>query len=108
MRTSVRAVLVACVMVAAFPAAARAQIYAWRDAAGNLVLSDRPKDASAQTFSVAGTGRVRTTRAAGGRSTSYDALIEEHAADRGVNVELVRAVIQAESAFNPFARSNKG
>ena len=108
MRTPVRAFLVACVMVAAFPAAARAQIYAWRDAAGNLVLSDRPKDPSALTFSVAGTGRVRTTRAPGGRSTAYDALIEEHASDHGVNVELVRAVIQAESAFNPFARSNKG
>ncbi len=26
------------------PAVAEAQIYAWRDSAGNLVLSDKPKD----------------------------------------------------------------
>src|SRR5262249_39418064 len=101
--------LVASLLMAAFPAAARAQIYAWRDEAGNLVLSDRQKDPSAQTFSVAGTGRVRTTRPAmRGRSTEYDTLIEEHAGDHGLDVGLVRAVIQAESAFNPRARSVKG
>jgi soluble lytic murein transglycosylase-like protein len=109
MRALVRVLLIASLLMAAFPAAARAQIYAWRDAAGNLVLSDRPKDPSAQTFSVAGIGRVRTTRPAmRGRSTEYDTLIKEHAVDHGVDVGLVRAVIQAESAFNPRARSVKG
>jgi len=109
MRSLLRVSLVACLLTAAFPAAARAQIYAWRDASGNLVLSDRPKDPSAQTFSVPGTGRVRTTRQAmRGRSTEYDSLIAEHAADNGVDAGLVRAVIQAESAFNPRARSIKG
>jgi soluble lytic murein transglycosylase-like protein len=109
MRALVRTCLIVALMTAAFPAAADAQIYAWRDPAGNLVLSDRPKDPSATTFSVAGTGQVRTTRQAiRGRSSEYDALIEEHAADHGVDVGLVRAVIQAESAFNPRARSVKG
>jgi soluble lytic murein transglycosylase-like protein len=109
MRALVRVFLIASLLMAAFPAAARAQIYAWRDAAGKLVLSDRPKDPSAQTFSVAGTGQVRTTRPAmRGRSTEYDTLIEEHAVDHRVDVGLVRAVIQAESAFNPRARSVKG
>jgi soluble lytic murein transglycosylase-like protein len=109
MRALVRVSLIACLLVTAFPAAARAQLYAWRDASGTLVLSDRPKDPSARTFSVAGTGQVRTTRQAlRGRSSEYETLIAEHAADHGVDVGLVRAVIQAESAFNPRARSVKG
>ena len=94
-------------MLAATPVAAYAQIYTWRDAAGNLVLSDRPQNAAAATFAVASTSGIRTTRA-GAATTAYDALISSHAAEHGIRAELVRAVIQAESAFNPFAKSVKG
>jgi soluble lytic murein transglycosylase-like protein len=38
----------------------------------------------------------------------FDDLIEQHAADVGVSPDLVRAVIQAESGFNPWAISRKG
>jgi soluble lytic murein transglycosylase-like protein len=105
--------LFAALATAAFlitaPVAASAQIYAWRDGSGNLVLSDRPKDPSARTFAVATTGNLRATRQAGGqRATAYDDFIEKHSAVHGVRPELVRAVIQAESAFNPNARSVKG
>jgi soluble lytic murein transglycosylase-like protein len=98
----------------AFPAVASAQIYVWRDAAGNMVLSDRPRDPSARTFSVPQSSSgpstpLKTTRsAAGWRSAQYDPLIEENAAAHGVNPHLVRAVIQQESGFNPLARSHKG
>ena len=91
------------------PAAARAQIYAWHDANGILVLSDRPKDPSAKTFPVGHTGGFRTTnRGASQRSAPYDDLIEEHSARHALDPGLVRAVIQAESGFNPRARSYKG
>ncbi len=99
----------ACSLLALFPSTAQAQIYAWRDASGTLVLSDRPKDPSAKTYAVARSAAVRVTRPAGRRhSSAYDDVILEHAAAQGVEPELVRAVIQAESAFNPRARSNKG
>lgn len=93
-------------------ASASAQIYVGRDAAGTIVLSDRPLDAQVTTYAVPGTA-YRTTRAAapGGRPDSvslYDELIERHAADHGVRPELVRAVIQVESGFNARARSVKG
>ena len=103
----IRTLVATAVMLAATPVAARAQIYAWRDAAGNLVLSDRPQNAASATFAVASTSGIRTTRA-GAASTAYDALISEHAAQHGIRADLVRAVIQAESAFNPFAKSVKG
>lgn len=43
-----------------------------------------------------------------GRAAEFEALILEHAGAHGVSPELVRAVIQAESAFNPRALSRKG
>ena len=96
-------------VLALTPTPASAQIYVWRDAGGNMVLSDRPKDPSARTYAVATTGGVRVTRPViNRRSAIYDDLIEQHAAAEGVRPELVRAVIQAESAFNPNARSVKG
>jgi soluble lytic murein transglycosylase-like protein len=105
----IRLVLATCVVSATVPATAAAQIYAWRDTSGHLVLSDRPKDPSARTFAVSATGILRVTRPVETRrSTVYDSIIEEHASANGVNAELVRAVIQAESAFNPRARSMKG
>ena len=95
-------------MAAATPVAAYAQIYSWRDATGNLVLSDRPQNAAAATYAVTSTNGIRTTRATTATTTAYDGLISEHAAAHGIRADLVRAVIQAESAFNPFARSVKG
>ena len=38
----------------------------------------------------------------------YDSLVEEHASRHALRPELVRAVIQVESGFNPRARSPKG
>jgi soluble lytic murein transglycosylase-like protein len=107
-KTLLVTIAAAAIWIAA-PAAARAQIYAWHDANGNLVLSDRPKEPSARTFPVGHTGGFRTTnRDATRRSAPYDALIEEHSTAHDVDAGLVRAVIQAESGFNPRARSHKG
>jgi soluble lytic murein transglycosylase-like protein len=104
-----RFALAAVALWIAAPAVAHAQIYAWHDANGNLVLSDRPKDPSARTFAIARNSGFRSTKpVVYRRSAPYDALIEEHAAAQNLDPNLVRAVIQAESAFNPRARSRKG
>jgi soluble lytic murein transglycosylase-like protein len=103
-----RVFIAAAAMTTAVPVAARAQIYTWRDAGGNLVLSDRPQKLAGQTYAVSSANGIRTTRAASATTTQYDGLISEHAAAHGIRADLVRAVIQAESAFNPFAKSVKG
>jgi soluble lytic murein transglycosylase-like protein len=92
------------------PVTASAQIYAWRDASGHLVLSDKAKDPSAKSYAVSMAPAVgfRTTRPLSTRATLYNDLIEEHATRNVVSPDLVRAVIQAESAFNPRAVSPKG
>jgi soluble lytic murein transglycosylase-like protein len=110
---NLRAAALTLLSILAVPATVQAQIYAWRDASGTLVLSDRPlsKDAKLQPSEVKpvppapGTPEpiMRTQQ-----PTSYEDLIQHHSADQGIRAELVRAVIQAESAFDPWARSIKG
>lgn len=97
-----------CLGLAAVPASA--QIYVSRDAAGTIVLSDRPlAGAAPSTYAVRNTTNLRTTRSVPSDVQSlYDDTIESAAATHGVRPELVRAVIQVESGFNPRARSNKG
>jgi hypothetical protein len=89
-----------------------AQIYTWRDGQGLLVVSDKPRADGGEmtTYSVPKASTVRATRAASvsARAAAFDDAIEEHSAAQGVSPDLVRAVIQVESAFNPKALSNKG
>jgi hypothetical protein len=107
MRLNPIRIVLATVVVLAMPCVVQAQIYSWRDSGGNLVLSDHPKDSTQRTYAVGTTGDIRTTRVSQ-RASSYDLLITEHASQHGIRADLVRAVIQAESAFNPMARSVKG
>ena len=89
---------------------AEAQIYAWRDANGTLVLSDRRLDESAQTYAVPEAASIRSTRppVSNAIRERYEPLIREHARRHALRPDLVRAVIQVESGFNAWARSPKG
>ncbi|MGE0393850.1 MAG: lytic transglycosylase domain-containing protein [Vicinamibacterales bacterium] len=103
--------LAACVAAGAALAAtpASAQIYAWQDAGGAWVLSDRQAAPGARTFAVAKSPAYRATRPATGTgAAAFEPLIQAHATRAGLSPDLVRAVIQVESAFNPRARSPKG
>ena len=100
------------------PIQADAQIYAWRDGSGTLVLSDRKLDSAAgatiTTYAVPRAPTVRVTRpvAAGERAgediARFEPLVQEHASRHAISPALLRAVIQVESGFNPRARSPKG
>ena len=99
--------VVPCLLLAA---PASAQIYSWRDADGTLVLSDKPRGGDQVTYHVHGGAPLKATKPfdANARSAPYEAAITEHARRHQVAADLVRAVIQVESAFNPIAVSNKG
>jgi soluble lytic murein transglycosylase-like protein len=93
----------------ALAAPAHAQIYTWRDANGHLVLSNRPAAGAEPTYVVRQAESVRATRPDRlTRGREYDELIAEHAHLNAVRTDLVRAVVQVESAFNPYAKSTKG
>ena len=97
-------------LCAGLPAGASAQIYSWRDADGTLVLSSTAREGASKTFDVpTATSGVRATRPAlANRALQFEPLIARYAAAHDVRPDLVRAVIQAESAFNPAALSHKG
>jgi soluble lytic murein transglycosylase-like protein len=95
-------------LVAALPRPAAAQIYSFKDAGGNQVFSDRIPSGEYRTFAVPGSV-LRSTRPATGKNVDrYDSIIDESAARHSVRPDLVRAVIQVESGFDPRARSPKG
>lgn len=85
---------------------AQAQIYSWKDAKGTLVLSNRPQGSTQRTAQMS-TARVVAPLLISGGAT-YEPLIRQHAYQHGIRADLVRAVIQVESAFNPRAVSPKG
>ena len=98
------------------PAAASAQIYSWRDANGHLVLGNLPPAEAGQragetvrSYPVPKSNLIRmTSQASSDRVRMYEGLISEHARLNDVRPDLVRAVVQVESAYNPYARSPKG
>ena len=92
------------------PATAFAQIYAWRDANGTLVLSDRELNTPTKIYEVPGAPSYRTTTAddRGASSPRFDDFVLAHAQRHSLRPELVRAVIQVESGYNPGATSPKG
>jgi soluble lytic murein transglycosylase-like protein len=106
-----RITVLAAVAATFAPATASAQIYAWRDANGTLVLSDRELNTPTKIYEVPGAPSYRTTTAAEEQAVSaprFDDLVVAHAQRHALRPELVRAVIQVESGFNPLATSPKG
>lgn len=90
---------------------AQAQIYSWRDAKGAQVYSDRPRTDRGEmvTYAVVGSPSVRATKPAAPKAAGrFDEIIQRHATTSGVSPDLIRAVIQVESGFNPAAVSPKG
>jgi soluble lytic murein transglycosylase-like protein len=105
-----RGTLAAVALWSAVPTPVAAQIYTWRDANGHLVLSDRPTGPVERTYRVQNAGEIRTTRPTPPLSPNllYDDLILEHARRNEIPADLIRAVVQVESGFNPYATSPKG
>ena len=104
-----RIALAAAALCVLTPSLAQAQLYSWRDGSGRLIISDSPKSPAARSVAYIGTGYGVAKPMPGlKRVTAYDDLITEHASRHALQPDFVRAVIQAESAFNPWARSPKG
>lgn len=75
-----------------------------------MVLSDRTIDGPTDIHEVVGAPQFRSTRPVVESTTMarYEPLVLEQATRHAIRPELVRAVIQVESGFNPLARSPKG
>jgi len=104
--------LLSGIMTLALARPVAAQIYVSRDANGNPALSDTPPKGGREykTYVVPGASKpIMATRPPSDDYVGqYDDLIQRHADANGVRPDLVRAVIQVESGYNPRARSPKG
>ena len=113
LRGRARGLVVFLTLALGWASPASAQIYLWKDTNGNEVFSNvnqPPADVPSKTYAVPhAENNVRTTTyIAPSRNLYYDDVINEHAERNGLRVDLVRAVVQVESGFNPYARSPKG
>jgi len=92
-----------CLTVAGAPALqAGDDILYRRDANGTLVLTNVPDHGKLQSYRA---GRVAATIH---RGDEFRAIIESAALEQGIHPDLVYAVAEVESNFNPWAVSSKG
>jgi soluble lytic murein transglycosylase-like protein len=110
-------VLLRCAVVAlaigATAQVADAQIYTWRDPSGSLCMSETaPTDPSVavRKFKVARASEpiLVTKPVSSAYRDTYDDLIAHYAQAQNLRPDLVRAVVQVESGYNPQAISPKG
>ena len=104
-----RLVLFAGLGSALSPALATAQIFAARDANGTTVLSSQVVDRPTTVFHVPGAPGYRATTGPLSRNAQiFEELVREYSSRQSLSPDLVRAVIQVESGFDPGATSPKG
>ena len=104
-----RSIALAFIAPAIVPTFADAQIFIARDGNGTTVLSNRPVERPTEIFNVQGAPSYRATTAAlPGNAQVFEDLVLEHSKRHSLRPELVRAVIQVESGFDPRATSPKG
>jgi hypothetical protein len=109
MAPALRSLLLIILVTALFPSVSAAQIFTARDANGTTVLSSRRLDRPTQVFHVPGAPGYRTTTEGLSRNAAlFEELVQEHSQRQSLRPELVRAVIQVESGFDPRATSPKG
>jgi soluble lytic murein transglycosylase-like protein len=101
-------ILIAVSILMALPC--RADIYRYEDEDGVLHFTDAPTDNRFKIFmrDIKKDRKLRTSFRLVGNPAEYEALIDRYATEYRVDKSLVKAVIHAESGYNPNAVSRKG
>ena len=99
--------LICCLVLKAPTPCARADIYGFEDKDGVLHLSNVPVDTRYRLIQKETTKRVRESLYES-RRKRYDAMIGQVARKSGLDPDLIRAVVDVESRFDPEAVSVKG
>jgi hypothetical protein len=100
--------LVAALASLALAHAADAQIYVYRDEYGRTYFTDTPQHEGYERYKPKGTVRHATGVKPRLYAKEFDTAIKRASVQHGVSAALVKAVIAAESGFDPLAMSDKG
>ncbi len=95
------------ISTAFFPADLSAEIYSFRDENGVLHFSNAPTSARYR-YSGPEASMHASIYYPGGNMSTYDGIIREASLQHGMQFELIKAMIRAESNFNPNAISPSG
>lgn len=91
---------------------ADADIYRYSNADGTIVFTNRPTEKGGKIVfrepKTNSTAKNIISRSSVARNQSFDALVFKKAMEYNLDPELVKAVIKAESNWNPYAVSPKG
>jgi len=98
-----RSTLLGLILLLLLPLSARADIYKYVDANGVIHFTNTPTSNQYNLYL-----KERSPRSSSVDSSAIRAIISRHAATFRLEEALVRAVIKAESGFNPRAVSKKG
>jgi soluble lytic murein transglycosylase-like protein len=102
---NIRMVVLALLLPALLaPASIMADIYMFRDADGVMHFTNTPSSPEYRLYIRTHTPQFYTPA----NINAFDRIIKEAAHRHGVDFYLVKAIIQAESSFNPRAISSKG
>jgi soluble lytic murein transglycosylase len=105
--------LLAALLCLSLAPAAAAQIYVYKDAQGRTHFTDTPQHGGFSKYRPKSEYELRNAshtpqRSAPRMTRAYDPAIERASKEHGVSAALVKAVIAAESGFDPYAVSRKG
>jgi soluble lytic murein transglycosylase-like protein len=109
-RNNLRAIHLLVLASLMMPMPATADIYRYEDDEGVLHFTDSPTDNRFKIFmrDIKKDKILRTAFRLSGNPADYESIINQCALEYGVDRSLVKAVIHAESGYNPNAVSRKG
>ena len=109
-RNNLRAIHLLVLVSLMMPMPAIADIYRYEDDEGVLHFTDSPTDDRFKIFmrDIKKDKKLRTAFRLAGNPADYESIINQCALEYGVDRTLVKAVIHAESGYNPNAVSRKG
>ncbi|MDJ0873985.1 MAG: lytic transglycosylase domain-containing protein [Desulfobacterales bacterium] len=96
--------LAGLILTALAPLPAHADIYMYRDANGVLHFTNVPASSKYRLYIRSSKPRFNSPPG----NKKYDGIIKDAARRYGVDFSLLKAIIRAESSFNPLAISRKG
>jgi len=103
----VKRIVVVALILSLLPAVLRAQVYAYKNEKGSIVFTNIPSRADLKLISPPSysQGDLRVNQL---NRLTYAPLVEDICAQHQVDPELVHAVIQVESDYNPRSLSSRG